>query len=95
MKPELSTELTRASRLVSPEFIAKMKERFLQHALDRIATEKNVRFYQIHCVVRCSQVLQSTDATFEEEDCPICYDAMTDAVVTGCTHSFCRECISK
>uniref|UniRef100_A0A8H8CFK2 Uncharacterized protein n=1 Tax=Psilocybe cubensis TaxID=181762 RepID=A0A8H8CFK2_PSICU len=67
VKPELSTELTRAARLVSPEFVAKMKERFLQHALDRIAAEKN-----------------SAEATFEEEDCPICYDAMTDAVVTGC-----------
>ncbi|PPQ82538.1 hypothetical protein CVT25_007147 [Psilocybe cyanescens] len=75
VKPEFSTELTRARRLVSPEFVAKMKERFLQDALARIEAEKN-----------------SADATIEEEDCPICYDAMTEAIVTACTHCFCREC---
>ncbi|KAG6879839.1 hypothetical protein C0992_010797 [Termitomyces sp. T32_za158] len=36
---------------------------------------------------------QSADATVEDEECPICFDAFTDAVVTPCTHIFCRECI--
>ncbi|CCM00776.1 uncharacterized protein FIBRA_02818 [Fibroporia radiculosa] len=35
----------------------------------------------------------SADATVEDEECPICYDAFTDAVVTACCHVFCRDCI--
>jgi len=40
-----------------------------------------------------SYLPQSMNATVDEEDCPICFDAMTDAVLTGCGHIFCRECI--
>ncbi|ESK90272.1 snf2 superfamily protein [Moniliophthora roreri MCA 2997] len=37
---------------------------------------------------------ESEDAALEDEDCPICYDVFTDAVVTApCAHVFCRECI--
>ncbi|KAF8970384.1 P-loop containing nucleoside triphosphate hydrolase protein [Flammula alnicola] len=77
VSPEFATELTRARRLVSSEFVAKMKEKFKQDALARMEAEK-----------------RSASATVEEEDCPICYDAMTDAVVTACTHIFCRDCIA-
>ncbi|KDR76486.1 hypothetical protein GALMADRAFT_246858 [Galerina marginata CBS 339.88] len=76
VKPEFATEMTRARRLVSPEFVIKLKEKFLQDARTRMEAEK-----------------ESANASIEEEDCPICYDAMTDAVVTGCAHIFCRECI--
>ncbi|KAJ8073759.1 hypothetical protein PM082_012037 [Marasmius tenuissimus] len=34
---------------------------------------------------------ESAEATVEEE-CPICYDAFTDPVITPCAHVFCREC---
>ncbi|KJA26761.1 hypothetical protein HYPSUDRAFT_35906 [Hypholoma sublateritium FD-334 SS-4] len=76
VKPEFATELTRARRIVSPEFVAKMKEKFKQQALARMEVER-----------------KSANATIEEEDCPICFDAMTDAVITPCTHIFCRDCI--
>ncbi|PPQ65989.1 hypothetical protein CVT26_010649 [Gymnopilus dilepis] len=76
VKAEVATELTRARRLVSAEFVIDMKRKFLENALARMQAEK-----------------ESANATIEEEDCPICYDAMTDAVITSCKHIFCRECI--
>jgi SNF2 family DNA or RNA helicase len=42
---ELSTELSRARRLVSQEFVNTMKEKFKQAALARMAAEKEVRTY--------------------------------------------------
>lgn len=38
---------------------------------------------------------ESVDAVVEADECPICMDVFTDAVVTPCTHTFCRECISE
>ncbi|PCH44932.1 hypothetical protein WOLCODRAFT_145249 [Wolfiporia cocos MD-104 SS10] len=37
---------------------------------------------------------ESPDATVEEEECPICFDAFSDAVVTSCGHVFCKDCIT-
>ena len=37
--------------------------------------------------------MKSADAVVEDEECPICFDVLTDAVVTPCTHVFCRECL--
>ncbi|KAJ7275100.1 SNF2 superfamily protein [Mycena rebaudengoi] len=37
---------------------------------------------------------ESVDATVEQEDCPICYDALTSAVVTPCGHQFCKDCLN-
>ncbi|KAG6335342.1 hypothetical protein ID866_3753 [Astraeus odoratus] len=36
---------------------------------------------------------ESADAVVDAEECPICMDAFTDAIVTACGHAFCRECI--
>lgn len=41
-KPELATELTRARRVVSPEFVEEMKKRFKDAALQRMKAEKEV-----------------------------------------------------
>ncbi|CAL1709072.1 unnamed protein product [Somion occarium] len=73
---DTSAELARAARLVSMEFVNRMKSKFKEIVLERMAAEK-----------------ESTDASLEGEECPICYDTFTDAVVTCCTHVFCRECI--
>ncbi|KAI0070755.1 hypothetical protein K474DRAFT_702536 [Panus rudis PR-1116 ss-1] len=72
-----NVELARAARVVSPDFVRRMKEKFKQVVLERMAAEK-----------------ESADATIEGEECPICYDNLDDAVVTCCTHVFCRECIT-
>lgn len=96
MKPEVRDELSRARRLVSPEFVVKMKAKFKESALKRIEAEKEVRV--LYCC-GWSDILmilfQSADAAVDDEECPICFDAFTDAVVTPCTHMFCRECLGK
>ncbi|KAI0047735.1 hypothetical protein FA95DRAFT_1605864 [Auriscalpium vulgare] len=75
---EAGTELARARKLVSDNFVANMKHKRKQFALQRIAAEK-----------------ESADAAVEEEECPICFDSLTlaDAIVSPCTHIFCRDCI--
>ncbi|KAL2267834.1 hypothetical protein VTJ83DRAFT_5111 [Remersonia thermophila] len=30
-----------------------------------------------------------------QEECPVCMETMTDAVITHCKHSFCKPCIAK
>lgn len=42
-KPENCEELSRARRLLGPEFVSKVKENFRQAALARMAVEKEVR----------------------------------------------------
>jgi SNF2 family DNA or RNA helicase len=44
VNPEFATELTRARRLVSPEFVDKLKEKFKVSALMRLQAEKEVHF---------------------------------------------------
>ena len=44
VKPEFATELTRARRLVSSDFVNKLKEKFKASALMRIQAEKEVHF---------------------------------------------------
>ncbi|PFH46796.1 hypothetical protein AMATHDRAFT_7394 [Amanita thiersii Skay4041] len=36
---------------------------------------------------------EGDNAAPDEDECPICYDFLTDPTVTLCTHMFCRECI--
>lgn len=47
--PEMSTELTRARRLVSSEFVAVMKSKFKASVVQRIEAEKEVCGYSSFC----------------------------------------------
>lgn len=74
---DLKAELARAVRLVSSDFVTKLKAKYFQCAMARIQAEK-----------------ESLDATADGEECPICMDTFTEARVTACGHTFCRECIA-
>ncbi|EGO03554.1 hypothetical protein SERLA73DRAFT_69411 [Serpula lacrymans var. lacrymans S7.3] len=69
-------ELARARRLVSAQFVDKLKHKYKEAALRHMQEEKD-----------------STDATIDDEECPVCMDVFTDAVITPCAHTFCRECL--
>ncbi|KAJ7054346.1 SNF2 family N-terminal domain-containing protein [Mycena amicta] len=73
---EFRDVLARARKEVSSEFVKKMKDKYKDLALRRIAAEK-----------------ESADAVLEVDDCAICFDALTEAVVTPCGHEFCNDCL--
>lgn len=94
LDPAAKSELTRARTEVSPDFVARMKHIFREIAIQRIMAEKEVCCSPSYEGANLRVILQSVNATAEvDEECPICFDSFTAAVVTPCTHVFCRDCI--
>ncbi|KAG1729528.1 SNF2 family N-terminal domain-containing protein [Suillus paluster] len=75
---DFKAERTRAARLLSTDFVTKLRAKYLQCTMDPHASRKR----------------GSPDATAEGEECPICMDTFTEARVTACGHAFCRECVA-
>ncbi|EIN08787.1 P-loop containing nucleoside triphosphate hydrolase protein [Punctularia strigosozonata HHB-11173 SS5] len=75
----LSAELARATTIMGANFVSRIQFKLKEAALRRIRLEKE----------------ESADATLEDEECPICMDVLSDAVVTGCGHVFCRPCVTE
>ncbi|KAA1473050.1 hypothetical protein DENSPDRAFT_219273 [Dentipellis sp. KUC8613] len=67
--------------------LARARERVSKEFVDRMKYKLREAALQ-----RMAAEKESEDATVEDE-CPICFDNFTDAIVTPCTHVFCRECI--
>ncbi|TRM55791.1 SNF2 family N-terminal domain-containing protein [Schizophyllum amplum] len=44
-------------------------------------------------LARIAAEKESEDATVEQEECPICFDNLTDVVITKCMHVYCEGCI--
>ncbi|KAJ7128105.1 SNF2 superfamily protein, partial [Mycena filopes] len=38
---------------------------------------------------------ESQDAAADVDDCPICFDVLTAAVITRCGHQFCKDCLNE
>lgn len=93
IKPELATELTRARRLVSAEFVRMMQEKFKQAMQTRMQAEKEVCIFISYLPFPHSNLFQSPDTAVEDEECPICFDNFTNAVITPCAHIFCNDCL--
>ncbi|KAF6753723.1 SNF2 family N-terminal domain-containing protein [Ephemerocybe angulata] len=76
-KPELASELTRAAKLINPEFVVDMKARMKERMIARMEAEKRSADAALEgeeCPI-CFDVMTKT------------------AVVTACKHAFCKECI--
>ncbi|KZT22721.1 hypothetical protein NEOLEDRAFT_625750 [Neolentinus lepideus HHB14362 ss-1] len=77
--------------LVQPE--AKSE---LDRAAQLVSAEfvSRMRFRFKHAALHRMQAeKESADAAVDDEECPVCLDAMVDPILTPCTHVFCRECI--
>ncbi|KAJ7148312.1 hypothetical protein C8R46DRAFT_1231323 [Mycena filopes] len=38
---------------------------------------------------------EKEDAAADVDDCPICFDVLTAAVITMCGHQFCKDCLNE
>ncbi|KAL4073393.1 SNF2 family N-terminal domain-containing protein [Scleroderma citrinum] len=54
---------------------------------------KLTRQYKEAAMARILAERESADAIADADECPVCMDSPTDAIVTACGHTFCRECI--
>ncbi|KAI0342316.1 hypothetical protein BDW22DRAFT_1395176 [Trametopsis cervina] len=73
-----NSELLRAVELVGTVFVEKMRAKYKNLAIARLAAEAE----------SADAALED-----EEIECPICFENYVDPVVTPCCHLFCRECV--
>ncbi|EIW77192.1 hypothetical protein CONPUDRAFT_168183 [Coniophora puteana RWD-64-598 SS2] len=76
-KRSAKEERARAAEAIGHGFVKSLRAKFKASMEERMEAEK-----------------ESADAMIDADmECPICTDTFTDAVVTACSHSFCRECL--
>ena len=92
-------EVERALKSFGAGFVARVKAKIQDLETERMEVELTV--YKLNSplsVDNLTKVLQQpggdTQGT-QVEECPICFDVLSDGIVTGCCHIFCRECISE
>ncbi|KAJ6499605.1 SNF2 superfamily protein [Mycena vitilis] len=62
-------------------------------AMDPKFVKKMKEKFKEEMLRRMQAEKESQDAAADVEDCPICFDALTSAVVTACGHQFCKDCL--
>lgn len=92
-------EVERAKQSFGAGFVAKVRAKIQDLETERMEAELTVRELDsplnVDNLTKVRQ--QSGDNTqgAQTEECPICFDVLSDGIVTGCCHIFCRECISE
>lgn len=75
-------ELQRATELLGAAFVTRSKTRLLE---DDVGSQ--------HPLFRS---LTDHDRVFQQDlECSICFEPFTEPLLTGCGHTFCRECIEE
>ncbi|KAG8905902.1 hypothetical protein FRC01_008197 [Tulasnella sp. 417] len=69
----------RAAEIKGEQWVLDVKRKFLDDAMERMEAEK--------------ARLEGGDATANQE-CPICFEPMTDGFVIPCKHVYCRGCVN-
>lgn len=94
--PENREILSKARSELGAQWVTQMRQKLRTLALERIKAEKEVSQSVFPGISTLTYpLLQSPDATLDNEDCPICYDNITEGQLTKCGHCFCRDCIRK
>ncbi|KAF8589119.1 hypothetical protein K439DRAFT_1383733 [Ramaria rubella] len=60
---------------------------------ENFVTSMKAKFKEI-ALRRMAAEKASAEAVIEEEECPICFDTLTNPILTRCSHSFCGDCIN-
>ena len=92
-------EVARAVRSFGADFVSKVRSKIRDLETERMEVELTVRKHgpplSADDLTKVQQQSGDESQDGQVEECPICFDVLSDGVVTGCCHIFCRECISK
>ena len=92
-------EVERAVKSFGPGFVPKVKAKLRDLETERMEAELTVRGLgpssSVDDLTNVQQKSGDESQDGQTEECPICFDVLSDGVVTGCCHIFCRECISE
>ena len=85
-----ATELERAERICGSAFVQKAKA-LVSERDARLAAQQPSKGPKAPKLERGT----TQEADVEEHECPICFDNLSDPVITPCLHIFCRTCVEE
>ena len=92
-------EVERAIKSFGAGFASKVRAKIRDLETERMEAELAVRELDssssVDILKKVRQQSGDDGQDGQVEECPICFDVLSDGVVTGCCHVFCRECISE
>jgi hypothetical protein len=92
-------EVGRATKLLGDGFVTKVRAKIRDLETERMEAELTVcepaPSLRVNKLTKVRQQSVDDSQDVQVEECPICFDVLSDGIVTGCCHIFCRECISE